>query len=80
MLQSTCFGTKNETGAESKDDSGSQGQYREQTSIKRAKQIEQIKNKLYCEGVIKSACIFSAESPFDLSPWLKTKRIPYFRD
>ena len=29
MLQSTCFGTKIETGVDSKDDSGSQGQYRE---------------------------------------------------
>ena len=30
MLQSTCFGTKIETGVDSKDDSGSQGQYREE--------------------------------------------------
>ena len=29
MLQSTCFGTYIETGVDSKDDSGSQGQYRE---------------------------------------------------
>ena len=28
-LQSTCFATKIKTGADSKDDSGSQGQYRE---------------------------------------------------
>ena len=30
MLQSTCFGTWIETGVDSKDDSGSQGQYREE--------------------------------------------------
>ena len=30
MLQSTCFGTSIETGVDSKDDSGSQSQYREE--------------------------------------------------
>ena len=30
MLQSTCFGTEIETGVDSKDDSGSQGRYREE--------------------------------------------------
>ena len=37
MLQSTCFGTKIETGVDSKDDSGSQGQYREERREVRGK-------------------------------------------
>ena len=37
MLQSTCFGTKIETGVDSKDDSGSQGQYREERREARGK-------------------------------------------
>ena len=37
MLQSTCFGTKIETGVDSKDDSGSQGQYREERRSERSK-------------------------------------------
>ena len=37
MLQSTCFGTKIETGVDSKDDSESQGQYREERREARVK-------------------------------------------
>ena len=37
MLQSTCFGTEIETGVDSRDDSGSQGQYREQRRELRGK-------------------------------------------
>ena len=36
-VQSTCFGTKIETGVDSKDDSGSQGQYREERREARGK-------------------------------------------
>ena len=37
MLQSTCFGTQIGTGVDSKDDSGSQGQYREERRSERSK-------------------------------------------
>ena len=37
MLQSTCFGTWIETGVDSMDDSGSQGQYREERGEVRGK-------------------------------------------
>ena len=37
MLPSICFGTEIETGVDSKDDSGSQGQYREERREVRGK-------------------------------------------
>ena len=54
MLQSTCFGTKIETGVDSEDDSGSQGQYREQRREVRGKMMLTVE---YSEMTAKKVCV-----------------------
>ena len=48
MLQSTCFGTKIETGVESSNGSGSQGQYREQRRELRGKMTLTVEHSQEC--------------------------------
>ena len=51
MLQSTCFGTEIETGVDSKDDSGSQGQYREERREVRGKMTLTVEHSEMCVWV-----------------------------
>ena len=56
MLQSTCFGTKIETGVGSKDDSGSQGQYREERREARGKMTLTVEYSEMCVCVCVCVC------------------------
>ena len=57
MLQSTCFGTEIETGVDSKDDSGSQGQYREERREVRGKMTLTVEHPEMCVWVCECMCV-----------------------